>query len=401
MISSEPAYCEENEFGARISYQQNQPSSSSFSVPALFRQAPPRLTEQEFYLHLQQDVLTFKGQATATQQVNGGYTNEKGTINELYADFLIGEVEGSIGKKVASWGVGYGYRPLDVIQQEPRQALRTFDLEGVPMLELEYFSAESAVTAILANRLGFDGFTVKEGIYQGALKYSTLIGNSDVHALLYKRQGEGVSVGGGFSDTLGEHLEWHGSLRYLSGYSILRHRLSGKSVSLPEPSSLFINEKHQHGFQALLGASWTWANGFSLMLEAWHDDTAWSHNQWKELLRINSAQRQLLNIGAPSPAVYGNISANNQVYNQQNLLKDTLYMRLSYDGDTFDPNLSFLYTPADGGTVFTVSADYDWSDHIRLFGSARVLGGKQTSAYNMAADHWQVYIGMQMSGSLL
>jgi len=392
---------EEGEVGARISYQQNQPSSSSFSVPESFRLAPTKFTQQELYMHIQQGMLTFRGLATATQQANGGYTNDQATINELYADFSLADFEGSIGKKVVSWGVGYGYRPMDVIQREPRQALRTFDLEGVPMLEVEYFTAESAITAIVANRVQFDGLSPQKGEYEGALKYSTLLGDSDMHLLLYQCQGKGLSVGGGTSATYGEHLEWHASMRYISSYTTLRHKLSGQAITLPKSTGSFVSEKHHHGLLALLGASWTWANGYSLLLEAWHDDTAWSRNQWRELMRINVAQRQLLNTGAPAQAVYGNIGANNQVYNQQNLLKDTLFMRLSYDGNSFDPAISLLYTPADGGMVLTATADYEWSDHIQLFGSARVMGGKQTAAYNNTADRWQLFIGMKMSGSLL
>jgi len=395
------AYSEEGELGARISYQRNQASSSSFAVPELFRRTPSALTQQELYLHLQHGMWTVKAQATATQQVNGGYTDEKGAINEAYADFSLGDVEGSIGKKVVSWGVGYGYRPLDVIQRETRQALRTFDLEGAPMLMLEYFTAESAVTAIVSNRFRFDGFSPQKGEYEGALKYSTLLGNSDVHFLLFQRQGEGASAGAGASTTYGDHLEWHGSLRYLSSYTMLQHKLSGQPAALPGSTDVFATEQHHHGVLALLGASWTWGNSYSLMLEAWHDDTAWSRSQWQELLRINDSQHQKLSVGVPEQAAYGNVNANSRVYSQQNLLKDTLFMRLSYDGDSFDPNLSLLYTPADGGMVFTASADYNWSDHIRLFGSARVMGGKKNSAYRNAADRWQVFIGLQISGSVL
>ncbi len=401
MLCSGQAYGREGEFGARFSYQQDYPSSSLFAVPAQLRQFPTKRAQQEAYLHLQQGVWTFRGQIKGTQQINGGYTDEKATINEWYADFSIADIEASIGKKVISWGVGYGYRPLDVIQRESRQALRSFDLEGVPLLVLEYFTAESATTAVLVNRVRFNGFSPKKGVYEGALKYSTLLGNSDVHLLLHQRQGEEVSVGGGISSTAGDHMEWHGSMRYLSSYTTLQHKLSGKTPSLLGAGSAFSYQKHQQGILALLGASWTWESGYSVMLEAWHDDTSWSRGQWQELFRINREQKNMLALGAPTSAVYGNLAANNQVYSMPNPLKDTLFMRLSYDGDTFDPNLSLLYTPADGGMVFTASADHDWNDHTLLFASARMMSGKKDSAYRNAADHWQLWIGLQMSGAIL
>ncbi len=259
------AHGEEGEIGAHIFWQQDQPSSSLFAVPEAFAPMPAKRMRQELYLHMQQGLLSFRGQVHATQQADGGYTDEKATINELYADFSLADLEGSIGKKVVNWGVGYGYRPLDVIQREPRQALRSFDLEGVPVLELAYFSAESAVTAVLANRLRFDGLTPQQGAYEGALKYSALLGSSDMHLLLYQREGEGVSIGGGASATHGEHLEWHASARYLASYTV---------PGMMNAAGFFTPERHRHGFLALLGASWTWESGYSLLLEAWHDDTA-------------------------------------------------------------------------------------------------------------------------------
>jgi hypothetical protein len=268
------------------------------------------------------------------------------------------------------------------------------------MLMLEYFTADSAITAIISNHLQFDGTIPRKGDYEGALKYSTLFGNSDIHFLLYQQQGESLSVGSGASTTYGDHLELHASMRYLSSYTTLQHKLSGQTPVLLKTADAFVTQQKRHGIQALLGASWTWENGYNLMIEAWHDDTAWSYQQWQALLYINQFQRQQLAPGAPKQAIYGNINANSRVYTGQNLLKDTLFMRLSYDGEKFDPDLSLLYTPADGGAVFTASADYDWSDDIWLFGSARWMTGRKHSAYREAAERWQLLVGLQISGEL-
>jgi len=392
---------EEDELGLRLSYQQQQFATSSFGIPDMFRPIPSKLLQEEFFLHLQQGFFTFDAQLTAEQQADGSYADVAGIIYELYTDFIVGGVEGSIGKKVASWGVGYGYRPLDVIQREDRQALRIFDLEGVPMVMLEHFTADSAITAVVANRLRFSGMTPHLEIYEGALKYSTLFGNSDVHLLIYQREGEGPSAGAGISSTYGEHLEFHGSVRYLSTYHILQHRLAGRPPALLNAADVFTLQEKRHGILALLGISWTWENGFSLLLEGWHDDTAWSQGQWQELLAINQFQRQQLISGAPERAVYGNILANSRIYSGQNLLKDTLFMRLSYDGEKIDPDVSLLYTPVDDGAVLTASVDYDWSDRILLFGSARWMTGRGGSAYREAADRWQLFVGLQISGRLL
>ncbi len=400
LLCSGEVYSKEAELGVRSFYQERQASASSFAVPEFFRLTPFKRTDQEVYLNLQQGAWTFRGQAIATQQLDGSHAHGKGIINELYVDFSMADLEASVGKKVVSWGVGYGYRPLDVIQRETRQALRTFDLEGVPILQLESFTATSAITAIIAQRVRFDGMHPQVGGYEGALKYSGLLADTDVHVLLYHRQGEGVSMGAGVSTIFGVHLAWHGSVRYLPSYTSLQHKLSGQDPTLLRESNVFTAQQQQHGLLALLGASWTWASGCSLMLEAWHDDTAWTHGQWQELFRINAIQRQQLSLGAPEQAVYGNINANSRAYSQQNLLKDTLFMRLAYDGDQLDPNVSVLYTPADGGMVFTASADYDWSEAVLLFASVRLMGGKANAAYSNAADRRQLFVGLQIYGGV-
>ncbi|ABQ26619.1 hypothetical protein [Geotalea uraniireducens] len=83
--------------------------------------------------------------ATARATVQEQSTPEyRLTINELYYDFsLLGERFG-IGKKILSWDVGFGFRPLDVIQQENRRAVFTTTLEGVPYLAWEKFHGDAA-----------------------------------------------------------------------------------------------------------------------------------------------------------------------------------------------------------------------------------------------------------------
>jgi len=396
MLFSSQVYGEEAEVGMRLSYQKQGLSNSSFVIPKVYRNISRQSVEQDAYLHLQQGIWTFNGQVAATQEINGNLTDEKGIIHELYVDTSIGNLEGSFGKKVVSWGTGYGFRPLDVIQRESRQALRTFNLEGVPMVLLEYFTKESALSTVISNRLRFGGITPRKGKYEMAVKYSTLLGNSDLHLLLYQQQGNGLSAGIAASTVVGEQLELHGSARYLSVYHKALHKLSGQPVRLLSNAQVFSQQRQYNGVQALLGGSWTWENGFSLMLEAWHDDTAYSRQQWLELLRINRFQQKQLALGAPPQAVYNNTYANSLIYSKQNILKDTVFMRLSYDGDKLDPELSLLHTPLDGGVVLTVSANYAWSQNVSLFGSVRLLSGRKNSAYRASSERSQVFVGLQL-----
>jgi len=392
-----PASADESELGVRGLFQKNGSSDSAFVVPDAYSQTADYWTQQDMYLHLRQGAWTVRGQLSTLLSSVDNDLGIKATLNELFMDFSLGETEGSIGKKVVSWGVGYGYRPLDVIQKEDRQALKTFDLEGRPMLMLEYFTQDSAITAVLVNKMKYDALNATRGEFEGAMKYSTFIQNFDVYMLLYQHQGESLSVGAALSTTYGDHFEFHGSARFLPSYKKFVHRLSGQTPTLLTQRDVYDTPTGYNALQALLGASWTWGNGFGLMLEAWHDGTAWSASQWDELIQINAVQRQLLDVGAPEVAVYGNVGANNSVYNQQNLLKDTVFMRLSYDGIKIDPELSILYTPADGGFVMSGSVGYEWSDSVSLYGSSRLLGGRKGSAYRESSTGWQLFAGIEVT----
>ncbi|MBP6251327.1 MAG: hypothetical protein KA387_01160 [Rubrivivax sp.] len=58
----------------------------------------------------------------------------------------------SAGKKVLGWGVGYARRPNDVVQQEVRRrSLSGTSPQGRPLLQAEYFDADSAYSLVRVN----------------------------------------------------------------------------------------------------------------------------------------------------------------------------------------------------------------------------------------------------------
>ena len=63
--------------------------------------------------------------------------SSRALINQAYFDFGEREWRGSIGRKVLSYDVGYGFRPLDLIQREPRLQVLPPALEGVNNVSVE------------------------------------------------------------------------------------------------------------------------------------------------------------------------------------------------------------------------------------------------------------------------
>src|ERR1700704_1821572 len=67
---------------------------------------------------------------TVSKQAGADPTS-RALINQAYFDFGEGAIRGSAGKKVLSYDVGYGFRPLDLLQREARLQVLPPALEGV------------------------------------------------------------------------------------------------------------------------------------------------------------------------------------------------------------------------------------------------------------------------------
>ena len=85
------------------------------------------------------------------QRSEGGDTQSRAWVNELYAAQGAGAWQFSAGKKIVAWDVGYGFRPNDMIQQEVRRTLLSNTLEGRPLVMAEHFDASTAWSWVWVN----------------------------------------------------------------------------------------------------------------------------------------------------------------------------------------------------------------------------------------------------------
>lgn len=401
MTAPAPAWADA-EGGMRLLYRQDiSNQGGAFAVPEEYRVWPGRLWQQDAYLRWQESYFKFNGRVTAQEETGCCGVRQEGGVNELYANIpLSSTAAASIGKKVASWGIGQAFRPLDVLQRENRQAVEPLDLEGIPMAMLEFFGETSAFTVVAAHRLWFSSTLPREETEFG-VKYTSLAGGADIQLVGHIRESTELSAGAGIANVLGGHLETHASFNYLHHYAKPLHSLAGQPPALLDTLNPYVDTKMDSGIQLLIGGSWTWENAVSLMLEAWHDDTAYTKNEWLGILELTRNQRAMLNLGAPADAVYGNINGNSALYLRPNLLQDTVMIRLAYDGAYLKPELYVISTPLDGGATVTAAADYRARDGIILFGAARVFTGMRNSAYGEAANGGSFFAGIRIEGALL
>lgn len=384
----------DTEISYRGLHTANTPASGSlFSVPESYSYISENLQQHDVVLTLQHKGLGFMGGIYVDNWYQSNATETSSIINELYYDFPAGGVEWSIGKKVLSWGVGYGFRPLDVVQRESRLADRPRELEGVPMIATDVFTANASLTAVWFNRLSLNQYQVQTAENELAFNYYTMMSATDVYSVAYVNENRDYMLGCGFATVVGDHMEWHGSVAYLSRYERYVRDTGAPLLAESAPFSL---QSYEGAAKVVTGGSWTWVNGVSMLMEAWYDGTAYSEDDWERLTETVDEQQDLLG-SAPEHAVYKNISWASRVYQSGSVMQYNTLVRLSYDGEKLDPALEFLWTPQDNGLVYRLLLDMEYNRFLRFFFTYKQLDGDKNSAMAQAPVERTVILGFSLA----
>lgn len=317
-------------------------------------------------------------------------------INELYYDATLGAHYLSIGKKVMSWGVGLGFRPLDLVQRENRRVPYAVTQEGVPLIAWERFNENNAFTLVYANPRRTETTEVRDDEAL-AVRYYQRLTTTDVFAVARASTRNKFEMGAAFSQVVNDALEWHAEALYQRRYQQQLNTLAtlpADAIPLAMQDPL-ITVQHQHGHKALIGFTWTHSSGVSLLTEAWYDGAAYSTQQWQDLTDLTARQRGLLDQAElPRAAIYGTIAANLSYFEPPNLLRKNILLRMSYTGTAWSPTLDVLLTPDDGGMVGTAALRYDRDRHNFEWG-VRSFGGKYAAAYRLLPEKLIVYFVWQ------
>ena len=325
---------------------------------------------QELALQWSHGGFSFQGTITDQRSSDDNHQTD-GVVNELFYDTAAGPFDLTIGKKILGWGVGYGYRPLDRIQQQQRLGLAEVTQEGIPILSFEHFTETGAVGLTYANHIEWNNSAPHRGDEEWALRYFGLHGEWDLQLQLHHNRDEGGSIGGGFSWVGGEAVEFHGSVVIQQYYNDFPLELPYSSPS----SSVITNIRQEGGLKALIGMGWTWESGYSVMAEYWYDETALNIHQWDDILSLIT---QLPALASDPAFPLQNVSTLiDQTLNEErpaNLLEENLFVRLSYDGDSYDPAIELLYAPrAQGGSV-TLRLQHEYSNKQFDIGVRQLFG---------------------------
>jgi hypothetical protein len=337
----------------------------------------------------------FNAQGTLRVLAREGQTPEHhGIVNQFYYDGDLGNGNGyTLGKKVMSWGVGFGFRPLDVIQREDRRSLNPPPLTGVPLAAWEHFSADAAYTLAWTN----PGYRHEATDFRDqalAARYYRLVDGNDLHAVARLSGRHALEAGAGITHTSGEEWAFHAAALYQRRYGKTLNTLAENGGGILATTNPMQEVTRRNGLKAVAGSQWTGTAGFGVLVEAWYDAEAYTRDEWRRLDALTTRQRALAGF-APASAINGNVAWSSRAFERPNLLRENLLLRLTHDDERWKPALELLVTPRDGGRVVTTSLEYQ-GDRQRISLGLRFLGGAADSAYaqtpakRMAFFEWRL-----------
>lgn len=343
---------------------------------------PNRASRQDLELRLREG--GFNAQGTLRWQAVQDRTLERhGVANQFYYDGELGQGLGwTAGKKVMSWGVGFGFKPLDVVQRENRRAVNAPVLVGTSVVALERFSATDAWTLAWTHPGQGEG---RDDFRDAALAlrwYRLSASGDDLHAVARLSHRRGIEAGVGATRVVGEEWSFHGAALWERRTRRLSNTLvgGGSVFAAADPMTETVGGA---GIKAVAGAQWTGEAGWSALVEAWYDPDAYTRAQWNQLDALTASQRALAGI-APAAAIAGNAGWSSQAFLAPDLLRENLLLRIAYDDrDGFKPYAELLTTPRDGGRVATLGAVLEGNRQRFAFG-LRQAGGADGSAYARA-----------------
>lgn len=272
--------------------------------------------------------------------LNGHGTDTSATVNELYASGTVDGWRLSAGRKIVSWDVGQGFRPNDMVQQERRRALLPSMLTGRSVVQAEHFSADDAWSLVWVDPAS------EHREQAAAVRWYRRVGTADWHVFARHGGQTGASAGAAMSWVATDAVEAHASVRF-------SEELGGQ----------------HHVPQGLVGASWTGDNKIGVLAEAWYDGAAPSDAQWKSPAAVVLAAR---------------------ARELQNLRRRSLYARVSWEHEGWQPAVDLLWLPSDRSRAVTASLGWQ-GDRWRWDAGWRRQDGPRGSLLGTSPVHHIAY----------
>lgn len=336
---------------------------------------------------------------TATAREGEASTGEV-VANEVYADLAYGRDRFTLGKKILSGDVGYAFRPIDVIQREQRLQLLPPALEGIPALVWERFRVESAWSMVWANPGRGVAASARDDESLALRGYGRWRG-ADLHGVARFSDRYRTEAGAAVSAVPSDATEIHASfLVQRRGERIAPLAEPAAPRDLLNPDLAVTTVPVRNARKALVGLTWTLANGWSILAETWWDGTAPSSTDWSALAGQTERRTALLAApGVPVAAVNGVIAASTRIFQAPSLARRASLGRVSWtdpEGSGWSGSFDWLRSIDDGGWTATAALGWE-ADRLRLDAGVRVFGGRPDSAYRLFPESRVAFVGARIA----
>ena len=311
-------------------------------------------------------------------------------------------VDLTAGKLRLDWGVGYGYRPLDIFKPYRRNPVGIQVEEGELTVMGSYFDMQGDWSLVVSDSSFTQqaGSKLEEATEQTGMGFRryALMGESEWQVLAYYDNVRHGLVGTSLVSVLDPAWAVHSSALYQRQYVTYQHNAWYQPVTL---------DTQDHGYQVLLGVNWANEIGNNIIVEYWYDSRSWSQSQWDQA----SKRVKVLNAQDPTHALAHSYA---QGLESANLVQHNLLFHWTLDANAWShwewsnhltwlnrltPTVDLLYSPQDGGVVATQWLDYQAYDSgnasFNIEMALRFMSGEKDSIYATLSDKSMIFINFK------
>ncbi len=369
-------------------------SDTLFNVPDTYIRKPNLTSMQTIELTggFQQPSTTYQYLLSAVNTLSDDKSPDTAfNVNELFLSHSIDNWELTLGRRINSWGVGYGFRPLDVVQQYDRQTTSQQSMIGKNQFSLEYFSDTSSWSLLWVNPFPDEEINNQQR-ESFVAKYSTSRESHDLHTLLRYNDENKFQFGLGGIKIVSNAIAIHGSLLFSQQHQKKLHILAGQSDILLSPNYPYASQKYNNGLQALIGLNWSSISKHNVIIEYWYDDMAYSRQQWKKHFQLAKQQQAMLEQSQiPEALIYSNIAWTASAIQARSLAQHNIMLRWNYDADYWKPTINILLSPDDNSFMSTLSITRAYNV-FKLEAGLRMFTGTNDSVYGGLIVNYMTFV---------
>lgn len=354
---------------------------SIYAVDQSVRSISKYRSRQEVDFRLSKGGLNIQGLLRQSLE-NKQSSKEQGVLNQAYYDGQFSPGLGwTLGKKVMTWGVGFGFKPLDLVQREDVRSINAPPLVGSYIFALDQYTENRSLSVIFANPF-LDRASDDRRDPSVSFRWYRLAGSHDFYGTVRLSKQRKAEAGLGFTHIINDEWSVYGSGLYQVRSHLKKNTLLNSELYFAYQDPMQAGDYGKH-WKALLGAQWTGKSGLSVLFEGWYDGDAYTKKDWNALNDLTQKQKQIT-VKTMQQLLSGNVSASSQAFLAPNLLRENALFRVSYDDSKGRKSFAdVLITPRDGGGVFSLG--FEWERNRSKFSTGyRQYLSKENSAYGQA-----------------